>query len=980
MTYMFYQEKGGETKWECALASERQNLVGKGSVEFVTALDVDNSFQAEMPLEDRLSVRYSGPFYLDFDGKLDGVPGDDADDRALEEALSSAKLVALKLKDVHGFDVSQGRWYFTGGRGVHIEVPHEVLVAKPNRQGVVGLPLIYKEIALSLYEECLDMRIYSCGRGRMWRVPNVLRSNGLYKVQVSFDELMGATTESYRGICSAPRDPLPVSPPTFNPKLALIYSQGRDRVEAGFKKRKSKKNSSSVAKNFNGEWPDSVKLLMAGEGLKKGLGWNQIALQIASLSLAIGKSEAQMVEDCRNLIDNHSGDSNRYGSPAKRERELRNQYRYQDGTVTYEFSIGGVKSLFERGAYTQDLDYNEFVPDPEETVGTAPDGTALIAAPNHPSEDEIKIAEEESKARLKVNASRAGMFAKGDDGWYTVSACGITNPTMLIRLSDAETIGFEVEVHVDKRHHGRHMLPMSALTSKASLQTWLSKFAVSVMAPDNYVPNFADFLRLNTKKDNKMLTVSREGVDVITPPTTDEYPEGRPTEIIFSSANKVLSTEGTPLRFRGVYDPTGAFKTDLWAAPDLVDTPETRDYFDNLFEINSPINVAKLIGWFTACFMCQPIRESFKQFPILQSWGAAGSGKSKSTELFSHMHYYRHDPKKLSSTGSTFFPIMAAVTQSASIPVLFDEYKPREMTKYNKDLLTNIFRSNYEGNMIERGTLNKDAGTKETAINSFFNVAPIGFIGEAIEAQSAIMERCISIDFSKASRANRSAHFDKVFVHRRGGPLSSLGKVVAQHVMASSVPGIGARVTEYRESIRGMVSKKVSDDSERPMFNMAVVLTGLDMFRDSLQSVFGERYNSKVETLKASLYESTDEILIVTMSEASKCLDVLAQLTRVQDETFKLTSKVDYQVSDDREYVDIKLKPVFAKYVRYCRSLGQEALYDNDKAFIEGLARHQSLIGRGSDIGSPPFRVTPFETIFRFSIAKMEEEKIDSFI
>jgi len=42
--FMFYQRVGGPTPWECALASERDRIVSELKPEFVSVLDVDNSF------------------------------------------------------------------------------------------------------------------------------------------------------------------------------------------------------------------------------------------------------------------------------------------------------------------------------------------------------------------------------------------------------------------------------------------------------------------------------------------------------------------------------------------------------------------------------------------------------------------------------------------------------------------------------------------------------------------------------------------------------------------------------------------------------------------------------------------------------------------------------------------------------------------------------------------------------------------------
>lgn len=965
MAYVFYQEKGGEETWKCSLASERERLVRDVKPAFVTVLDVDNSFTSELTLDERLAVKYSGPFYVDFDGDLD-------------EVLGQAKLFLVKLQEECNFDVDQARWYFTGGRGVHVEVPMDTFMPKVPRGGVTRLPVIYKEMALDTYVDTVDLRVFSEARGRMWRTPNVLRSNGLYKVPVTTQEVMGATPESYAQICAAPRAPLPVSTPTFNPHLGLLYSQAADKVAVATKKRKARKTSPKVVEHYGGEWPGSLRLLMTGTGVKEDLGWNQIAIQLASFALAIGKSEEQLVEACGELLENHAGDSSRYGTPRKRERELRNQYRYQDGNPAYEFSLGGIKSLYARGTYSADLDLGEMVPDEGDGFGP-PGGVTETEEPAEPTPDDLEAAieraEAESAEKLKIGITKSGIYTKGEDGWVAVSSAGLANPIRLRRLADGEIIGYEVEVYVDRRPQGRHLLSVSSVTSKASFQQWLGRFSASITAQEAIVPQIIDFLRLKTKKGSNMITVSREGVDVIRPPKTPEEPTPRPVEIIFASSTEVKSTLGTPLRFRGQYDPDGAFKTDLWAAPDLVDTPETRKFFDHLFEINSRANVAKIFGWFVACFMCQPIRVAFKQFPSLQSWGQAGSGKSKTTEIFNHLHYWETDPKKLSSTGSTFFPIMAAVTQSASLPVLFDEYKPREMSKHNKDMLTNIFRNNYEGGEIQRGALSKDAGPKEVVINAFANVAPIGFIGEAIESQSAIQERCVAVAFSKATRAGRARHFDYVFARRHGGPLSELGKSLASSVMASTVQDIARRVAEYKEMLRQKVGDTLSDDIERPMFNTAVLLAALDMLKATLKVPFGARYDGVVDELIDTLLERSNELLAATMGEAAKVLDVMAQLTRNTDVQFRLEKGQDY-VSDGA-YVDIRLKPAFAKYVRYRRSLGMEVLFDNEEAFIAGMSNYP---GKTTDScpDSPLFR-SPFEKIFRFSCAHMESEGLEIF-
>jgi hypothetical protein len=148
----------------------------------------------------------------------------------------------------------------------------------------------------------------------MWRTPNVKRSNGKFKVQVTVDEFMTATAEDYVAICSAPRAALPVTPPTTNAKLSLLYALAKERVDTGVKRRKSKKVNHEQMTRFAGQFPDSVKLLLTGEGVRPGVGWNQIALQLASFALPWARPRTRLMDEARGLIDSHQGDSSRYGS------------------------------------------------------------------------------------------------------------------------------------------------------------------------------------------------------------------------------------------------------------------------------------------------------------------------------------------------------------------------------------------------------------------------------------------------------------------------------------------------------------------------------------------------------------------------------------------------------------------------------------------------------------------------------------------
>lgn len=960
--YLFTQRHGGQEKWETHLATQRHYLASSGEYSFISALDSSYDFSGTLTREEQQEIKFSAPlgFYADFDGDID-------------EVLGQSKLFLAKLSNDHALDMSQVFIWLTGGRGVHIEVPLQCFIPKVPVGGVTLLPTIFKELAMSVYVDTLDLRVYTIRR--MWRVPNVKRSNGLYKVQVSFSEFLDTTPENYSTTCSSPRAPLPVSPATFNPRLGLLFAQAKDKIDRATKKRKSKKASHEQMLRFEGQFPDSFKLLLTGECVRPGVGWNQIALQVASFALALGKTEDQMVGEARGLIDSHSGDSDRYGSPRKRENELRNQYRFQQEHPAYEFSLGGVKSLFAKGTYTADLDWAGAVaPDVEdEPTAEAEGGEAspdVEDDAHDPEVDQSSKQDEDTGALVEFGPN--GIFAITEDGTKRICPIGISKPCSLV-TKEGKHVGFEFTAFLHGKEIGPAYVTLSNLRTKASFNDWVNGFATWQNATDLLVSHLLEAFRRRTdSKAKKMIVTSREGVDLVIYPgakTVDDI------DIIFACADQCLSPKERRYRFRGMHDELGAFRTDILSAPRLEDTPETREFFDKLWRINTPVNIGKIAGWFSAAFLTQLIRFHWKAFPLLQVWGQAGAGKTQTVELFSHMHYHLKMPKKISAAGNTFFPMVAAVTQSASLPVIFEELKPRQMAKFQLDQVQNLLRTNYNGERLERGSVNRDVAGGGTVVNGYDNVAPIMFIGEALESQSAILERCVSTPLSKEDRDGRSDEFEYCYARRQGGPISWLGRSMIDAAMAIKPDLVRDSVAKYRDLFKSRVSRRVYEDQNRPWHNYSVVLTGLDFMGIVLSEVFGDRYASDIEAMKEAVIESALTSTQKVISEAAKVLDVMGQLTRNPDAQYQIVKGVDYVT--DGLTLDLKLRPAYAKYVRYQLSLKQEVLFDTDKAFIAAMERYNGLIARTCE-DSSIYR-NPFEPLFRFNCDTLAEDGCEPF-
>lgn len=331
----------GERPWKSAGVTELAALLqGSNPPEFriVLAVQGDPDFD-RLTVEEVRRVAYAGPFYCDLDGE------------SIEEAIDAHKELLAKLQ---GLDLDLGavRLYATGGRGFHVEVPPACFV--PNGLpvgGVVGLPHIYREMAQALYTNCMDMRVYSAKKGRMWRVPNRQRDNSKYKVPLSVDQALDMTPDTYADLCSAPR-PFPIlTAPTFCPDLGLLYAKAKDKVVHAKPKRSS---VGALRQRFGANLPPSIAALCEGRIPARG-GWNAIALQLATVADELGIDEDALIERCRGLIQAHDSDGSRYNTPSRREAELRRMCGYVSGNVCYSASAGGLRSILPAGLRVNDF-------------------------------------------------------------------------------------------------------------------------------------------------------------------------------------------------------------------------------------------------------------------------------------------------------------------------------------------------------------------------------------------------------------------------------------------------------------------------------------------------------------------------------------------------------------------------------------------------------------------------------------------------
>ena len=159
---------------------------------FTTAYMYDNKDQSEANL--------LGDFYIDLDYELQNA---DDKEKAFNVVRQDAMSVARYLKILLGIEPEEIYFYFSGSKGIHIIVPHEILGIKPDK----NLHRYYKMLAEDINKytsgETVDLKIYD--NRRLFRLPNSRhQSTSLYKIYLSYEEL---STLSFSAIISIAKNP-----------------------------------------------------------------------------------------------------------------------------------------------------------------------------------------------------------------------------------------------------------------------------------------------------------------------------------------------------------------------------------------------------------------------------------------------------------------------------------------------------------------------------------------------------------------------------------------------------------------------------------------------------------------------------------------------------------------------------------------------------------------------------------------------------
>lgn len=923
--YKYYQVLGGDEKWTpCREGTDLETI----RPTFITVLSCDTLLDKDSPKNMVESAKYFGPMYLDLDSK------------DIEDSIAGAKQLYDKLAK-YGLQESDLEIYLSGKKGLHILIPPMVFMEKV--VPVNRLPTMYKELAFALAVDTVDFAVYSARKGRMLRTHYNIRENGNYKVQITAAELKALTPESYQTLCKTPR-PLTPKTPVHRPELSLVYEGIRQKIE-GSKRVKTKPADAATLRRHL----PIVKRLMDGDGVKDGYGFNKIAIQLCLYAHEAKLSEDELVKACGGLIDNHNGDGYRYNSPSKREQELRRMYTYLEEGTGYDYAIGPISAMLEK----------QSVAEGEEEVDT--------------------------DASVEVNG---GVFSRGNH--YFVSTEQGDRHIMDGRFKDVETLLdkdsdsialIKASLLVGSRTYSIK-LERDAFTSNTGLHKSICDKGCAFTGSDVHARYIYTHMLHETKTNGiSSYATTSEGLDMVCMPHS-AIVEAREPFLIWADASSVripesLRDKGLRMELAPEQGQLPVMKTDLVNNPSWPQFVEQHpdnagklaSVLEGLLECQSPCSLANLIGWTTASFFTQLFREVYSQFPLLHIAAPAGTGKTQMMIAMMRI-FYKEEKPQMFAAGSSIFSLHMAMGSSASIPVVLDEYKPATMNPQKVEDLRSAFRSNYNGQAVTRGGGNR-MSTSFKALNYTYLTAPVVFMAEAAESESAILHRSVVVTLKRQTgraSARTQVSWDKLQKHTN--LLGIVGAHLAAYIIENYTRGRlkeefdpiynaalakwMPNATDSLETVDPETLKLKQNMQERVLFNYSVAEFGLGIFESVIKLFFPDRleyFSEKFQTLKDAQYTELSNVVSSAIPEYLKVLDVFSDMTRFPpDHPSKLLAGGEFDIGSigGKATINIVARLAYNKYRMYCRSINVLPLYSNAESFVQSMKNCPVFITAGT--------------------------------
>ncbi|KAB0498282.1 hypothetical protein [Pseudomonas lini] len=826
---------------------------------------VSDGSESEIP-RNHDKIGYRGPLYFGIDCKDD-----------LGQAISSSQELVGKLVRM-GVPKGCIEIYLSGSKSLHILV-NELLFT--SSRYTLRLPEIYKEMARDLFVIGLDYSVYSSGRGNSFRIVNLQRHDGNYRVPVTPDELAELTVDRYREWVQAPRQvKVDAQQPRLVHELRALFEEAKKRVNS--KPKLVIIASSADLEAIREPVPTCIQMLCDSDSLKADTSYNQAATQLATYIVRARVSQTVAESLASRLAS--SAKSSTYNTPKLRRDHIEAQIRYVEHTPTFSFGCNAIRSLLSKR--------------PCECC-------AIEGGANKDGNPD---------ADLSAVAEADGYYIRAGDSKRRISNFTLQPLDVFINVPQDGTsprrVGTRMNVMKNGVAVGKIIFRESAFAGRAAFLRELE--------------GITDLVFQGTDLDIQKIkiVVFREDQDVgeiFQVYTTGVHLDFVDDSPVFTYVEPDMSVNSVKVRN------THQFLGKLLARPYFAHTSicekEDRDVDQALFhllKINQKYEVGLLIGWCVAAHFKTHFMHQFSQFPILCLWGSAGSGKSKTAGVITCLNgtdYIQKD-SGVSAPSTSHYGMLEYLSNTTTVPRIIEEFNKSKMTNKSYKDVSERIKQAWNGESTLKGRLGGYVlGRTNAEAIAIPLSAPVIVISEQEIEMPALQERSIRVHLTKMKRKYCREHFRRATEGCEH--LRRLGKAI----MATSLTTSPEDIKRLMEKASQLLPEDMDD---RPRYSQQVVLVGLWMLLDICGQLhlFNAMFvlDTVIKALIERYAEDGDGYVQSEIDLVMQKIAVIVAISRSADEAASGTAYLfdgqHYAITSEYLVLDPVLS--HACYTRYC--------------------------------------------------------------
>ena len=896
--FTYYQEHP-KAKWAYVLDSDTAlQQLKEMKVPMQSVLSVKEPIDDEDE-KGKYGKSYKGPFYIDID--VDGEPA---------EAIASAQEFGDKLQ---AHDVNEYQVYLSGKKGFHFIIPMQAFAAA---RPVKSLPLVYKEMALELYVEGVDLAVYNEGRPRLLRTANVIRAdNKKYKVPISQEELYNMTPEMYSKLTENPRPEIAIGEPKLSLKMQAVYEMAKSRMQ---KKQKSLSElefvpDEAMVKTIgeDGKLPGCIQTLIEKGDTKSGATFNQAAIQFAAYMVKADVKD--WVKYAKEMSVNVKSSS--YNTEGARLTEIKKLVNYVGSGNQYGFSKAMLFSVME--PCRDCVICNGTVTDGEVTPGDYEFTSDISETPTGYITGFGKSQREITTFTLEIISKFSHIPEDEEEGETRVG----THAIIRVNGHKRERVTIMEEAWNSVRDFKQVTKGKGNLAFYGS-DIDLQKLKHKLFADES---NMTEIAYVHSVGIHRHKVAGRTILVYVEPGFSVSSTRERDTHQVWGSVPACPN-----------------IKEALY--PDAEkDTDGIKEFIDKLLHCNDPLVTCTLVGWMALCHIKVQLTMRDNQFPIINLWGNAGSGKSAISSLFVYLHGvdYMLEHSPMSLQGTTPWAVAQYCTTSESTPRLIEEFNRGEMPSSKYDQFSGMFKAAWNKQTFAKGGIERHGTgaaqlTGAKVIESQIS-APLCVMSEQAPERPALRQRMIQLNVRKSGRELPQAEENFYHVIDNKDRMTSL----ARAMVWESLDTHPEWVADTMESFRELVPREID---ARPRFSYQAVLTGIEFFGKTLKSIgLDEDYIKETisfmrSTVVDNLIDTLDEVRIEkSRTEVSLVITEMA----IMADSYK--NQIQWSIGNDEHYIKTKdylyldTAICHVTYTRWARS-------GSSKVIISSLQQFEALI------------------------------------